>query len=119
MIGNGGSYANAQHIANDLLGAGVSAFTLEGATLTALANDFSYEEIFARWLRVVASHEDLLIALSGSGTSRNIIRALAEAERIGMATHLVTHYLRSRDMQESEEDQLVIGHELMRALRDA
>ena len=116
IIGNGGSWANAVHIANDLLATGVAAFTLDAATLTATANDFSYEEVFSRWLRVVASPKDLLIALSGSGVSRNIVRAMAEAERIGMASHLVTHYLRGRTMQESEEDQLVIGHELRAAL---
>ena len=116
LIGNGGSYANAQHIANDLLAVGVRAFTMDAATLTATANDFGYPEVFARWLRVVASPADLLIALSGSGTSPNILRAIEEACRIGMDTHLVTHYLKGRDMQESEEDQLVIGHELRCAL---
>lgn len=116
LIGNGGSYANAQHIANDLHAAGVPAFTLDAATLTATANDFSYEEVFSRWLRVVASRNDLLIALSGSGTSKNIIRALETAAHIGMDSHLVTHYLKGRDMQQSEEDQLVLGHELRAAL---
>ena len=116
LIGNGGSWANAIHISNDLHAAGVAAFTLDAATLTAIANDFSYEEVFARWLRVVASRKDLLIALSGSGTSRNIIRALAEAERIGMEVHLVTHYLNGKTMQESEEEQLVVGHRLREEL---
>lgn len=116
LVGNGGSYANAQHIANDLLAVGVPAFTLDAATLTATANDFGYQEVFARWLRVVASPADLLIALSGSGTSPNILRAIEEACRIGMSTHLVTHYLKERDMQESEQDQLALGHELRAAL---
>lgn len=116
LIGNGGSYANAAHIANDLLACGVPAFTLDPASLTATANDFGYEEVFSRWLRVVAKKPDLLIALSGSGTSPNIIRALAEAQRIGMQAHLVTHYLKGRNMQESEQDQLALGHELRAAL---
>ena len=116
LIGNGGSYANAQHIANDLLAVGVPAFTLDGASLTAISNDFGFEFCFSRWLRVVASSKDLLIALSGSGTSRNVMEALSEARSIGMTAHLVTHYLKGRDMQESEEDQLVIGHELRCAL---
>ena len=117
LIGNGGSYANAQHIANDLLAVGVKAFTIDAASLTASANDYGYEGVFARWLSVVAEKDDLLIALSGSGTSPNIIRALQEAQRIGMDAHLVTDYLRTRDMQQSEEDQIVLAHELMRALR--
>lgn len=117
IIGNGGSYANAVHIQNDLLSCGVKAFTLDPATLTASANDYGYQNVFSRWLAVVGEPGDLLIALSGSGASLNIINALREAEKIGMEHHLVTDYLRTRNMQESEEDQLRIGHELMRALR--
>lgn len=118
LIGNGGSYANAMHIANDLISVGVKAYTLDPATLTAIANDHGFEFIFSRWLQAVGEAGDLVIALSGSGTSANIRHALALAKRNGLDTHLVTHYLRGRDMQESEEDQLVIGHEVMRALRD-
>ena len=118
IIGNGGGYANAMHIAIDLLGCGVRVFTLDPATLTAFANDFGYETVFARWIESCADKGDLLIALSGSGKSPNILAALRVASDKGMETALVTDYLRSRDMQESEEDQLVLGHELMRALRD-
>ena len=116
LIGNGGSWANAIHISNDLIACGIASFTIDPATLTATANDFSYEEVFSRWLRVVAGQRDLLIALSGSGTSKNIQMALEEAKKIGMDSHLVTHYLRGRTMEESEEDQLVIGHELRAAI---
>ena len=118
IIGNGGSYANAQHIANDLLGCGIRAFTLDPATLTAFANDFGYETVFARWLASVADKDDLLIALSGSGKSANILEALRVAAEKGMETALVTDYLRTMNMQESEEYQLVLGHSLMKALRD-
>ena len=59
-----------------------------------------------------------MIALSGSGTSPNIVKALDMAKAMGIDTHLVTHYLKGRDMQQSEEDQLVLGHELMRALKN-
>ena len=118
LIGNGGSYANAAHIANDLLEQGIKAYTLDAAVLTAWANDYGYENIFVRWLQKVGEAGDLLIALSGSGTSENIIRAVHAAEQIGMDVELVTDYLRTRDMQQSEEDQLVLGHDLMRALHD-
>jgi len=118
LIGNGGSYANASHIANDLISVGVRAYTLDPATLTAIANDYGYENVFAHWIEKVGEKGDLVIALSGSGTSANIRFAMALAKRMGIDTHLITHYLRGRDMQESEEDQLVIGHEMMRALRD-
>ncbi len=56
IIGNGGSYANAQHIANDLLAVGVKAYTLEASALTASANDFGYENVYSRWLAVVAGY---------------------------------------------------------------
>ena len=117
IIGNGGSYANAQHIANDLLAAGVAAFTLDAATLTATANDQGYEQVFERWLKVVAQQGDLLIALSGSGTSANIVRAVAAAEAIGMDVHREFGAAQGLDMQASEERQIFLGHELMRALR--
>ncbi len=119
IIGNGGSYANAMHIANDLIACGIRAYTLDPASLTASANDFGYERIFARWLGIMADKDDLLIALSGSGTSPNIVRALETAHSLGMDSHLVTDYLRTRDMQQSEEDQIAVGHDIMRALRDS
>ena len=119
LVGNGGSYANASHIANDLLSCGVSAFTLDPSSLTASANDFGYETVFARWIETVGAEGDLLVALSGSGKSPNILQALAVAKKKKMDWILVTDYLITRNMQESEEDQIVLGHELMRLLRDA
>ena len=119
VIGNGGSYANADHIANDLLSVGVRAFVINPAFFSATSNDYGYEWSFARWIEIVGEVDDLVLALSGSGKSENILKAMRYAKAKGMQTHLVTHYLKGRDMQESEEDQIVIGHELMRALRDA
>ena len=119
LIGNGGSYANAVHITNDLLSCGVRASVMDPATLTAYANDHGYETVFSRWISTVGEAGDLLIALSGSGTSSNILRALEIARIKDMYTHLVTDYLKTRDMQQSEEDQLVLGHELMKALKCA
>jgi D-sedoheptulose 7-phosphate isomerase len=116
VIGNGGSYANAVHIANDLLSAGIKAYTLDPAFLTATANDEGYDRVFARWIRIVGDPGDLLIALSGSGTSANITRAMHEAEKIGMRVHLISRFLKGIDMQGSEEEQLVIGHKLMKEL---
>ena len=116
IIGNGGSYANAAHIANDLLARGVKAYTLDPASLTAAANDYGYEQCFSRWLEVVAEPGDLLIALSGSGKSPNVLAAIKKAEAIGMKTFLVSDYLRSMSMQASEEAQIRIGHDLMKAL---
>ncbi len=117
IVGNGGSYANAIHICNDLLLCGIKAFTLDPATLTASANDFGYETVFERWVSVVGERGDLLIALSGSGRSPNILRACEEAEHKGMTVWREFGAAQGFDMQASEERQLWLGHELMRALR--
>lgn len=131
IIGNGGSYANAVHIANDLLSSGIRAHTLDPASLTASANDFGYETVFDRWVCVVGQPGDLLIALSGSGKSPNILTALATAKAIGMTTWAVFGAYNQHDdavadiitragdnMQTAEEHQLVWGHEIMRRLKD-
>lgn len=117
LIGNGGSYANAQHIANDLLSCGVSAYTMDAATLTAFANDCGYAEAFSKWIGVCGRKHDLLIALSGSGKSENILRAVDTALRIGMDVERIYGAELGQDMQTAESHQLQIGHELMRALR--
>ena len=117
IIGNGGSYANAVHLCNDLLGCGVKAFTLDPATLTAFANDFAYEHVFSRWLQVVGEPTDLLIALSGSGKSPNILHAIALAEKMGMDVWREFGAAQGLDMQSAEERQIFLGHEVMRELR--
>ena len=117
IIGNGGSHANAIHIANDLLAAGIKAYTVDPATLTAAANDFGWYQGFVRWIATVGERGDLLIALSGSGKSPNILMACEEAERRGMDVHRLFGAELGQDMQTAENHQLVVGHELMRALR--
>ena len=118
LIGNGGSAANAIHACNDLLMVGIKAFTLDHATLTARANDHGYATVFSRWISTVGEKGDLLIALSGSGRSPNILAAITEAERIGMDVWREFGAARGQSMQEAEEFQLWLGHEVMRALRD-
>ena len=114
VIGNGGSYANATHTVNDLLSAGIKAYTIDPATLTAFANDHGYENAFSKWIGIVGEREDALIALSGSGKSPNILNAVAEAERIGMTVHKVYGADMGMDMQKAEEYQLVLAHSLRR-----
>ncbi len=84
LCGNGGSASNAVHIANDLIygasaknGVGIKAeaLTANPAVLTCLANDIGYEDIFSEQLKVKAGMGDLLIVLSGSGNSENVVRA--------------------------------------------
>lgn len=117
IAGNGGSYSNAIHIQNDLLMCGIKAFTLDPASLTASANDYGYETVFARWLSVVGEPGDLFIALSGSGTSPNILKAIEVAREKGMEVHAEFGAAQGLDMQAAEEHQLRVGHELMRRLK--
>ena len=92
--GNGGSAADAQHIAGELVGrfrkkqAGYRAFALttNSSVVTALANDFGFEEIFSRQLEGSGKEGDVLLALSTSGMSENVVSAVRKADEMGMVT---------------------------------
>jgi D-sedoheptulose 7-phosphate isomerase len=131
ICGNGGSAANAIHMANDLILCGIKAHALvaDVSTLTAIANDFGYEHVFSRQLRVFGEPGDLLIAMSGSGNSPNILEALKAAKEIGVKSWAligmtggkareladeVMYY--AENMQASEERQLLVAHGLMKDL---
>jgi len=135
LIGNGGSAANALHMANDFVSVGIKAHALSGeiASLTCQANDISYEQAFAELIKVFGTDRDFLIALSGSGSSPNIVRALAQAKLIGMRTWLLTgefgdpsaaepfctKVLRwGATMQEAEERQIHLGHRASAWIRE-
>lgn len=87
LIGNGGSAAIASHMAIDFTKNGeMPAWCFnDGAALTCLGNDFGYEEVFARQLRAHARKGDVLFAISSSGSSENILRAVAVARACGCA----------------------------------
>ena len=92
FCGNGGSAADCQHLAAELQGRFLKeraplaavALTANSSTLTALGNDYGFEEIFERQIRSLGKPADVLIAISTSGNSRNVIRALEAAKSIGM-----------------------------------
>ena len=94
ICGNGGSAADAQHIAAEFVGRYETerkglpaiALTTDTSALTALANDYSFERIFARQVEALASNGDLLIAISTSGNSPNVIAAVMAAREIGCST---------------------------------
>ena len=139
LCGNGGSAANSNHWENDLIyGAakgglgGVRAHSLSSNTsvLMCLANDTGYENIFSGQLEVLASEGDILIALSGSGNSPNILRAITTANSLGMeswvivgfdggkALELAKHSIHFpiADMQIAEDLQMVVCHTVTRHL---
>ena len=86
FIGNGGSAAIASHVAIDYMKTGdfrTTCFT-DAAMLTCFANDFGYERVYAEPVRRLASQADVLVAVSSSGRSRNILNAVAEAKQLQM-----------------------------------
>lgn len=94
FCGNGGSAADAQHLAAELVGrykinrhalAAISLST-DTSALTAIANDYGFDEIFARQVQGLGQSGDVLVGLSTSGNSKNILRAFQEAKNIGMQT---------------------------------
>ena len=117
ICGNGGSYSNAQHFANDLEMRGIRAYVINPATMTATANDHGYEYIYSKWIMLHGEPGDLLIALSGSGKSKNILNALEAARLIGMTVHTIFGAELGQDMQRAEEHQVVVGHEIYKALK--
>jgi len=141
LCGNGGSAANTIHLANDLIygvapgnGRGIRAEALSAnaSVTTCLANDLAYEEIFAYQLEVLGSADDLCIVMSGSGNSPNIVKALQKASEIGMKSYAILGYsggeaLRAadvaihfdvEDMQIAEDCQQIVGHMVMRWLKE-
>lgn len=139
IFGNGGSAGNAIHLANDFIygisrqlghALRVTALPANSAVITCLANDEGYDGIFFRQLAVLAEPGDVAIALSGSGNSPSILRALEHcaANDIesfavlgysgGKAKDLATHaiHVSVDDMQISEDLQLIVGHLIMQWL---
>jgi D-sedoheptulose 7-phosphate isomerase len=143
ICGNGGSAANAIHIANDfhygigacgpgpsLPGLRVEALPANAGIITCLANDTGYANIYAHQLQVKGRPGDLLIVLSGSGNSANVVQALDTAVALEMKTFAILAYSGGRclelaevpihfaidDMQIAEDTQLVVGHLCMQWL---
>jgi D-sedoheptulose 7-phosphate isomerase len=94
LIGNGGSAADAQHIAAEIVGRykqdrpgyAAIALTTDSSALTSIANDYGFEQIFARQVEALGRRGDVLIALSTSGRSPNILAALRKARERGIVT---------------------------------
>jgi len=143
ICGNGGSAANAMHMANDfhygigacgqgpkLPGLRVEALPANAGLITCLANDTGYENIYSHQLEVKGRPGDLLIVLSGSGNSANVVKALETSKTIGLRSYAILAFSGGRcreladvpihfqidDMQIAEDTQLVVGHLCMQWL---
>ena len=98
VCGNGGSAADAQHIAAELIGYYENqrrswpaiALTTDTSTLTAVSNDLGFEQVFARQVAGLAQAGDVLIAISTSGKSKNVSRAVEQARELGCKTIALT-----------------------------
>ncbi len=92
LCGNGGSASDAQHIAAEFSGRFkldrkalfAEALHVNGSALTSIANDYGYDEIYSRMLESKGKKDDVLIAISTSGNSENIVKAVAKAKEIGI-----------------------------------
>lgn len=132
LCGNGGSAADAQHIAAELAGRlrrerralPALALTVNSSVLTAVANDYGYENVFARQVEALGRPGDVLIGITTSGSSSNVVRALEAGRSAGLVTACFVgerggeaerhsdHVLRvpSSDTQRIQEIHILAGH---------
>ncbi|MDB5071805.1 MAG: gmhA [Candidatus Eremiobacteraeota bacterium] len=93
-FGNGGSAADAQHLAAEFSGRFLrerrgypsEALTVNTSAVTAISNDFGYEQLFARMVEALAKPGDVVVGITTSGTSKNVVRGLEAARKIGATT---------------------------------
>lgn len=140
LCGNGGSAADAQHIAAELIGRfkkerrafAALALTTDSSILTCIGNDYSFEDIFARQVAGMARAGDVLIGISTSGNSPNVLKAMSEAKRAACVTvalagrgggklaPLCDHSIvvPSDETPRIQEMHIMIGHVLCELLED-
>jgi len=138
LAGNGGSAADAQHIAGELVsrfafdrpGLAAVALTTDTSILTAVGNDYGYELLFSRQIQALGRKGDVFVAYSTSGKSPNILKALQAAKELGLVTICLTgnrngpmnamcdHVLAmpSADTPKIQEGHLIMGHILCGAI---
>lgn len=98
FCGNGGSAADSQHLAAELVGKlslnrpamAALALTVDTSALTAIGNDYGFEHVFSRQVEALGRTGDVLVGISTSGGSRNVLTALQAARRMGIATVAMT-----------------------------
>lgn len=134
MMGNGGSAADSQHIAAEIVGRykkerrglPAIALTTDTSILTSVGNDYGYDYIFARQIEALCRPEDLVIGITTSGNSKNVVNAIIEANAIGATTVGLTGgtggklselckfnlVMPSNDTPRIQEAHIFIGHSL-------
>lgn len=141
FFGNGGSAADSQHIAAEFTGRfkkyhrylPAIALTTNTSALTAISNDFSFDEVFSMQVKSLVNKNDLVIGISTSGNSTNVIKGILEAKRIGTKTVSltgtkggrlskitdITIKVPSDDTQRIQESHIMIGHILCELVSDS
>lgn len=141
ICGNGGSAADAQHMAAELAGRfykdrkplPAHALHVNSSYLTAVANDYNYDEVFRRAVESLGQKGDILLAISTSGNSPNILNALEKAKSIGMINigftgraggkmvQLCDYLIKvpSEDVPRIQENHITLGHILCEAVESA
>ena len=118
LCGNGGSAGDAQHIAAELSGRFIldraplfaEALHVNSSYLTAVANDYGYDEVYARMTEAMGRKGDVLIGLSTSGNSQNVLKALQKAKSIGMITVAFLGEKKGENFEDSIRLSLSVTH---------
>ena len=140
LFGNGGSAADAQHLASELTGRykrerrplPAIALTTDTSALTAVGNDYAFEQVFERQVQAVAAPGDLLIGISTSGNSANVVRGIEAGRAIGCTTLGLTGngggklgavtelnvVVPSDDTARIQEMHILIGHAICQMIDD-
>lgn len=140
ILGNGGSAADAQHIAAELVNRlnfdrppiAAIALTTDSSILTSIGNDSSFEDLFARQVRALGRRGDVALAISTSGNSPNVLRAVAAARELGITTIALTGHsggklaaaadvalvVVTHSTQRIQETHITIGHILCELVED-
>jgi D-sedoheptulose 7-phosphate isomerase len=138
ICGNGGSAANANHISNDFmlglnkkkLGVKIISLSSNIAKISCIANDLGYSKIFSHQIKILSKKNDLLILLSGSGNSLNIINAIKSGKEVGMSIFSILGFdggkakkisknflhCETNDMQISEDIQMICLNYVMKKI---
>jgi len=141
FLGNGGSAADSQHLAAELIGRfqknrralAAIALTTNSSVITALANDFGFESIFSKQVEALAKKNDLIVAISTSGNSPNVIAAVNQAKRLGIKTIAmtggdggklakltdITLIIPSHNTARIQEAHITVGHAICQLVEEA
>ena len=141
LFGNGGSAADSQHLAAEFVSRfcfdreplPALALTVDTSALTAISNDYGYEDVFSRQVKAIANSNDLVIGLTTSGKSKNVLKGLEKANELGAISFVLTgsdginskyEYVKqitipSNNVAIIQQSHILIGHTLCECVENA